>query len=141
MKAPSIRLDAAAVILGLVSVAPAFGEPFRLDRKFDLAAGDRFVLVSEVGRVELRGVAGQQASIVVTSDRTDLATRYDFRFEQGAGRLRMVAERKDKGLLSWLARSGRTWATCASRSRSRALRPSSSTARAGASTSRRSTRR
>jgi hypothetical protein len=107
MKALSTRLGAAAFVLSVALVTPAFADPFRLDKKFDLAAGDRFVLVSEVGRVELRGVAGRRASIVVTSDRTDVAARYDFRFEQGAGRLKMVAERKEKGLLSWFQGFGR----------------------------------
>jgi DUF4097 and DUF4098 domain-containing protein YvlB len=106
MQTPSRRLDAFALILGVVSVAPAFADSFRLDKKFDLEAGDRFVLVSEVGRVQLRGIAGRQATIAVTSDRTDLAARYDFRFDQGAGRLKMVAERKDKGLLSWFQKAG-----------------------------------
>lgn len=95
------RLVAVAFTLGLASVNAAFAEPFRLDRTFDLHPGDRFVLVSEVGRVELRGVAGRQAKVVVTSDRADLAARYDFRFDQAAGQLKMVAERKEKGLLSW----------------------------------------
>jgi len=106
MQAPPRRLDAAALVLSILSVSPAFAESFRLDKKFDLATGDRFVLVSEVGRVELKGVAGRQASIVVTSDRADLAARYDFRFDQGAGRLKMVAERKEKGLLSWFLKGG-----------------------------------
>ena len=100
------RLAAAAFVVSILSVAPATAEPFRLEKKFDLATGDRFVLLSEVGEVELRGVAGRQASIVVTSDRADLVGRYDFRFEQGAGRLRMMAERKDKGVLGWFQRFG-----------------------------------
>jgi len=101
MHAPSRPLTATALLLGTLSGTTVFAEPFRLDRKFDLAPGERFVLVSEVGRVELRGVAGRQATIVVTSDRADLGERYDFRFQQGGGRLEMVAERKDKGLFSW----------------------------------------
>jgi hypothetical protein len=100
MQAHPRTLGSAALIVTLLSVAPASAEPFRLEKKFDLAPGDRFVLVSETGGVELRGVPGRQASIVVTSDRRDVAERYDFRFEQGAGRLKMVAERKGKGLLS-----------------------------------------
>jgi Toastrack DUF4097 len=106
MQALRNRLAVFLLVLGIASAAPAFAEPFRLDRKFDLAAGDRFVLVSEVGRVELRGVAGHQATIVVTSEQTDLAARYDFRFDQVAGRLKVVAERKEKGLLSWFQKLG-----------------------------------
>ncbi len=139
MQTPSRRLCAFALILG-VSVAPASAESFRLDKKFDLAAGDRFVLVSEVGRVELRGIAGRQATIVVTSDRTDLAARYDFRFDQasrpaedGGG-----AQGQGPAELGSEGRAGRR----AHRDRGAArYAPSSSTARVGASTSPPSTRR
>jgi DUF4097 and DUF4098 domain-containing protein YvlB len=101
MQAHPRSLGAAALAAGILSVAPAFAEPYRLERKFDLATRDRFVLVSEAGGVELRGVAGHQASIVVTSDRADLASRLDFRFDQEAGRLKVVVERKDKSIASW----------------------------------------
>jgi Putative adhesin len=95
------RVLGAALAACSVYVVPALAEPFRLEKQFDLPSGDRFVLTSEVGRVVVRGVAGHHVSIVVTSDRADLAERYVFRFEQAAGRLKMVAERKDKGLFSW----------------------------------------
>jgi len=107
MQAYLRKASAVAFIVTPVFVAPAFAEPFRLERKFDLAAGDRFVLASGVGGVALRGVPGRQASIVVTSDRKDIAERYDFRFEQEAGRLRMTVERRQKGFLSWWFQSFR----------------------------------
>ncbi|MFI5184131.1 MAG: DUF4097 family beta strand repeat-containing protein [Vicinamibacteria bacterium] len=95
------NFSAAALAVALVSVASASAEPFRLEKKFDLAAGDRFVLSSSIGGVTLRGVEGRQASILVTSDREDLATRFDFRFEQAGGQLKVLIEPKDKGLASW----------------------------------------
>lgn len=98
---PYPRLAAALGVV-LLSAVPSFAEGFHLEKKFDLAPGDRFVLVSEVGGVTLQGVAGRQASIVVTSDRQDLAEQVDFRFDQTAGQLKMVAEHKDKGFLKWL---------------------------------------
>jgi hypothetical protein len=93
-----LRLGAALAVLAL-SVAPAFAEPFHLEKTFDLAAGDRFELTSDLGSVTLRGVDGRQASIVVTSERSDIADRYDFQFDHSGGRLQMVVKRK--GLLSW----------------------------------------
>lgn len=90
----------AAAILATVSVGPVFAEGFRLEKSFDLAAGDRFVLNSGIGGVTLRGVAGRRASIVVTSNREDLGERFDFRFEHEGGRLSMIVDRKGKGLLS-----------------------------------------
>jgi hypothetical protein len=92
---------AAVLSVTVLSVVPAFGEGFRLEKKFDLAPGGRFVLTADVGAVTLQGVAGQQVSIVVTADREDLAERVDFRFEPGAGELKMVAEQKDKGFMKW----------------------------------------
>jgi DUF4097 and DUF4098 domain-containing protein YvlB len=101
-------LGAVALAACALSTAPAFAEPFRLEKKFDLAPGDRFVLVSEAGGVELRGVAGRQASIVVTSDRADLASRVDFRFDQAGSRLKVVVERKDKSILNWFQKLGQS---------------------------------
>ncbi len=95
------KVGAAAFLVTLFAVGSASGEPFRLEKKFDMAAGDRFVLSSAVGEVALRGVEGRQASILVTSDRGDLGERFDFRFEQAGGQLKMVVEPREKGLLSW----------------------------------------
>jgi hypothetical protein len=98
---PYPRLAAALGVVGL-STVPLFAEGFHLEKKFELAPGDRFVLVSEVGGVVLQGVAGRQASIVVTSDRQDLEEVFAFRFDQSAGQLKMVVEHKDKGFMKWL---------------------------------------
>jgi DUF4097 and DUF4098 domain-containing protein YvlB len=97
------RFPRLAAALGFVvsSVVPLFADGFHLEKKFDLAPGDRFVLVSEVGGVALQGVGGRQASIVVTSDREDLADQVAFRFDQSAGQLKMLVEHKDKGFLKW----------------------------------------
>jgi hypothetical protein len=92
------RSVGAALIVTSLSITAAVAEPFRLEKTFDLASGDRFVLASEIGGVVVRGVAGRQANIVVTSDRQDLADRYDIRFEHAGGRLRMVAERRNKSI-------------------------------------------
>jgi DUF4097 and DUF4098 domain-containing protein YvlB len=91
----------APLALSLVAVAPAWAAPFRLEKQFTLAAGDRFVLSSAIGGVTVRGAEGRQASIVITSDREDLAEHFDFRFEQAGGQLKVTVEPKDKGLTSW----------------------------------------
>lgn len=101
MQTRSRGMASAAVVAGLLAVGSAAAEPFRLEKKYDLATGDRFFLDSPIGGVELRGVEGRQALIMVTSDRGDLADRFDFRFEQAAGQLKMVVEPRDKGVLSW----------------------------------------
>jgi len=89
----------AILIAGVLGTTPALAGSFRLDKRFTLAPGDAFVLSSDVGSVSVQGVQGQQALVVVTSDRQDLGDLYDIRFEQGAGQLKVVLERKNKGLL------------------------------------------
>jgi hypothetical protein len=101
MQTHPCRIAATAAVIGLLAVGSASAGPFQLEKKFDLATGDRFFLDSAIGGVELRGVEGRQASILVTSDRADLAERFDFRFEQTGGLLKMVVEPRDKGLASW----------------------------------------
>lgn len=97
-----LRLAAAMAIFAL-SAVPAAAEAFRLEKQFDLAPGDRFELRSEVGAVTLRGIDGRQASIVVTSGREDLAQRFDIRFDQSGGGLRMTVERREGALSRWLS--------------------------------------
>jgi hypothetical protein len=87
--------------VGLFLAVPAWAAPFHLEKQFTLAPGDRLVLSSAVGGVTVRGVEGRQASVVVTSDREDIAEHFDFRFEQTGGQLKVTAEPKDKGLKSW----------------------------------------
>jgi DUF4097 and DUF4098 domain-containing protein YvlB len=97
-----LRLAAAMAIFAL-SAVPAAAEAFRLEKQFDLAPGDRFELRSEVGAVTLRGIDGRQASIVVTSGREDMAQRFDIRFDQSGGGLRMTVERREGALSRWLS--------------------------------------
>jgi hypothetical protein len=103
---PDLRLLAAASLVAF-SAGPLSAQGFRLEKQFDLAAGSRFELRSELGSVTVRGVAGQRASILVTSDRDDVDERYDIRFEQPAGRLVMTVVRKGGRLGGWFGNSGK----------------------------------
>ena len=96
-----LRLPVAAALFAASVAIPAYSADFRLEKSFTLASGDRFVLDSDLGGVTLRGVEGSQASILVTSDREDLATLYDFKFDQAAGQLKMKVERRHKGVFGW----------------------------------------
>ena len=89
---------AATCIAAFLSVVPAFADGFHLEKTFDLAPGDRFALDSGVGGVELRGVEGRRATIVVTSDRQDLAEHYTFGFTHESGELKL---RVRKPMGSW----------------------------------------
>ncbi len=103
---PDLRLLAAAASLAF-SASPLSAQGFRLEKQFDLAAGNRFELRSQLGSVTVRGVEGQRASILVTSDRDDVDRRYDIRFEQPAGRLVMSVVHKGGGPGRWFGNGGK----------------------------------
>ena len=94
MRARSRHLVAAATgIAVFLSVGPVLANGFHQEKTFDLAPGDRFALDSGVGSVVLHGVEGRRATIVVTSDREDLAERYDFRYSHEGGELKLVVRK------------------------------------------------
>jgi len=95
-------MTAGVALLALAASAASAAE-FRLEKQFDLATGGSFTLRSEAGSVQVRGVEGRQARIVVTSSRDDFAELFDTRFEQpGPGRLEVTIERKNHfGHWSW----------------------------------------
>jgi hypothetical protein len=97
MNAQARRILAASCLALLASAAPALADGFHLEKTFDLAPGDRFVLDSSLGGAELHGVEGRRATIVVTSDRSDLADRYDFRFSHDSGELKLVIRKRVGG--------------------------------------------
>jgi hypothetical protein len=99
MNAHSRHLAAAASLAAFLSAAPALADGFHLSKTFDLAPGDRFTLDSSLGGVELHGVEGRRATVVVTSDRSDLADRYDFRFSHASGELKLVVRKRMGGWL------------------------------------------
>lgn len=88
---------AASCLAAFLSATPALADGFHMSKSFDLAQGDRFVLDSSLGSVDLVGVEGRRATVVVTSDRQDLADRYDFRFTHESGVLRLVVRKKTGG--------------------------------------------
>src|SRR6185295_16154412 len=81
MQASARAIYGATLVAGCLWAGPASAGTFRLEKQFELLAGERFVLVSELGGASVKGVAGSRASILVTAERADLAERYDFRFE------------------------------------------------------------
>lgn len=88
-------------VVALVATA-AWGGEFRLEKRFELAAGGSLVLRSETGNVRVQGGDGGEAVVTVVSDREDFAEVYSVSFDQkSAGRLEVVIERKSRGLLGW----------------------------------------
>ncbi len=103
------QLRLAALALSLTAASAAWAGEFRLEKRLPLAAGGTFALSSEAGGIEIRGGGGSEAVIVVTSDRTDFADKYDLNFATPSpDRVEVTVERKSRGMLSWFEGGQRT---------------------------------
>src|SRR5262249_51341694 len=80
------------------SAALAQGTRIVEDRK--LEPGGKLILEADAGSVDLKGGSGSGAHIVITSEDDDLKEKFDFKYEETAGQLRIVA--KKKGAEGWL---------------------------------------
>lgn len=107
MHASQTRL--AAIGLSLAVTSAAWAADFRLEKRLPLAPGGTFALSSEAGGIEIRGGGGNEAVVVVTSDRTDFADKYDLEFvHPQPDRVEVTIERKSRGPSSWFEGSQRT---------------------------------
>src|ERR1017187_9506101 len=88
---------AALSILAIVS--PAVAES-RIEKNLELQPKGQFVLESEVGSVTVTGSSGSGAHIVVTSDRDDLNSEFDFSFSNSGEIAHVTARRKHESLWS-----------------------------------------
>ncbi|MGE5234131.1 MAG: DUF4097 family beta strand repeat-containing protein [Acidobacteriota bacterium] len=99
MHSTKVRLGWVAMFLALAGAG--WASDYRIEKRFDLAAGGTFALHSEVGKVTVHGGSGSQAVIVVNADRDDFAQVYDVRFDPQPARVAVTIERKDKSLFHW----------------------------------------
>src|SRR3989442_2551091 len=79
-------------------VLPSWAE-FRLEKDLKLEPGGRFVLEADAGSVTVTGSKESGAHVVVTSDRDDLASLFDFAFQEGSATARVTA--RNKHLTGW----------------------------------------
>jgi len=87
-------IQAVLITLALFAgVLPSWAE-FRLEKDLKLEPGGRFVLESDAGSVTVTGSKESGAHVVVTSDRDDLASLFDFAFEEGSATARVTARKK-----------------------------------------------
>jgi DUF4097 and DUF4098 domain-containing protein YvlB len=96
------------IVFGICAVAigcgaGAMAEGYRLERRFALGSGGSLALRTEAGGVEVRGGDGEEAVVVVTSERSDFAEKFDVRFAERPGRLEVTIESRRRGfrLLDW----------------------------------------
>ncbi len=86
---------AAAVLCSL----PALAES-RIEKNLKLASGGKLTVVSDAGSVTVTGGSSSGAHVVLTSDRDDLESRFDFKAEELPGEVRITLKKKDS-LTDW----------------------------------------
>lgn len=102
MKRPSnTGLLAAATVFLIQAAAFSLMAETRIEKNLELAPGGKLILEADAGSVDLRGTSKSGAHILVTSAYDDVKDRYDFKFEENGGTVRIVV--KKKGGSSWFS--------------------------------------
>ena len=88
---------AASVLLGCFVLLAAVSIPARADREIEktmrLDPGGRFVLDADSGSVTITGTSEAGAKVIITSNRDDLESLFNFNFEDGPGTARVTARK------------------------------------------------
>lgn len=95
------KILGSGLALALCLAATAHASDYRQEKSFDLTAGAAFSLHSEAGGVEVHGVDGGRATMVITSDREDFEELFNVRIDAQPSRLAIVIERKRRSVFSW----------------------------------------
>ena len=97
----TLRSTKTLLILALLALVatPALAD-FRTERDFELSAGGRLVLDSDVGSVVVAGSRDNGVHLLITAERDDIEEYIDFDFEADAGTVRITAK-KIRRLTSW----------------------------------------
>ena len=92
----SIVVAAAAAVL---SFLPAAAET-RIEKSLKLDSGGKLTVVSDAGSLTVTGSGSSGAHVVVTSDKDDFESRFNLKFEELPGELRITLKKKES-LTSW----------------------------------------
>lgn len=92
---------AAAIVALFVAGTNAWAEGVRIVEDRKLEPGGKLIVEADAGSVDLSGGSRSGAHIVITSDYDDLKDKFDFKYEESAGTLRIVV--KKKGTEGWLS--------------------------------------
>ncbi len=82
------------LIVALMSLSVMARADSHIERTLALASGGEFVLVSDAGSVSVTGSSVSGVRIVVTSNRNDLESLFNFDFEASDGVARVTARKK-----------------------------------------------
>lgn len=98
---------ACLVAIGWLALAAPSWASSHAERMLKLDPGGRFVLDSDAGSVTVMGSDQPGAIVVVSSDRDDFQSKFDFTFEENPGVVRVTARRRAWHLFDFLTSYGR----------------------------------
>src|SRR4029077_14761393 len=93
------RLAVAAAAAAVLSCLPALADT-RIEKNLKLDPGGKLTRDSAPGSLTAPGSASPGAHVVLTSDKDDFESRFDVKFEELPGEVRVTVKRKDS-LTSW----------------------------------------
>jgi len=93
------RLLVAAAAAAALSALPALAES-RIEKNLKLDSGGKLTVISDAGSLEITGSGSSGAHLVLTSDKDDFESRFDFKAEELPGEVRITLKKKDS-LSSW----------------------------------------
>jgi DUF4097 and DUF4098 domain-containing protein YvlB len=99
MNRSSHRLLLIAAAVGLLSYLPALADT-RIEKNLKLESGGKLTIVADAGSLTVSGSSSSGAHVVLTSDKDDLESRFDLKFEELPGEVRVTLKKKD-ALTSW----------------------------------------
>lgn len=85
---------AGMLIVFLMALSVVACADSRFERTMPLAPGGRFELQADTGSVTVRGSSGSSATIVVTSNRDDIQSLFNFDFRSSEGLVQVTAKKK-----------------------------------------------
>jgi hypothetical protein len=88
-----------AAAVALFSYLPALAET-RIEKNLKLESGGKLIVVADAGSLTVSGSSSSGAHVVLTSDKDDLESRFDLKFEELPGEVRITMKKKD-ALTSW----------------------------------------
>jgi len=93
------RLIVAAAAVAVLSTLPAAADT-RNEKNLKLDPGGKLTVVADAGSLTVSGSASSGAHVLLTSDKDDFESRFDLKFEELPGELRITLKKKDS-LSSW----------------------------------------
>jgi hypothetical protein len=99
MRRPSLLPIAAAAAAALLSFVPASADT-KIEKNLKLDPGGKLAVMSDAGSIDVTGGSGSGAHVVLTSDKDDFESRFDLKFEELPGEVRITVKKKES-LTSW----------------------------------------